>query len=98
LGSPFAIACAARRIRFERADEVDVDRALEAGERVRPFLADDPFGVHDARAVDEPCNPPNASTAVADRRRRARLVGDVAAHEARAVAELLRERAAHRLP
>ena len=38
----------------ERADEVDVDRAHESGERVRPFLADDLLAVDDARAIDEP--------------------------------------------
>ena len=74
----------------ERADQVDVDRARETRERVRPVLAEHLLAVHDAGAVDEPVQ--SAAEAVdrrGDRGLRARLVRDVGAHEPHAGADLL---------
>ena len=76
----------------ERADQVDVDRAREAGQRMRSFAADDLLAVDDARAIDESLQSPVTVERGGHRRLAARLVGDIGAQEPGAGAELLRQR------
>ena len=77
---------------IERTDEVDVDRADEARERVRAVLADDLLARDDARAVDEPLQPAVAVERRSDRGLAARLVDDIGAHESCATPKLGGER------
>ncbi len=67
----------------------------EARQRVRPFLADDFFPVHDAGAIDESLQAAEAVDRGGDRRLAARLIGHVGLHEAHGAAKFRCQRGAH---
>ncbi len=59
---------------------------------MRPFLTDNLFAVHDARAVDETVQAAKAVDSGGDRSLAARLVGDIGLYVSCGTAKFLRER------